>query len=298
MCGIEISDKRTYCGDSCKYSDVELNSKRVRVDKNDSNFELKCNICEWKTKDVLNMGGHPSKHLREKHNIQSDNYSEYFNKVEIVIVETWKCPDCEWTTKDLKNISGCVTSHMKRHYNTLEEFIHKYPQYNHLFFKQIGIINKNEEVKNEENGIECLICNKRFYKLTQTHLAKHNLLPSEYKAKYGIDITCSVRTSSIQSMKSNDPVIKSKMIETLKNTNNSRFGVNSYSQTDIGREIIKRKTLANTYNKYINSEILNSHVELLFAVDEYLGNVGQEYRFLCKNCNTEFVGKIENGRIP
>lgn len=298
MCTNEIPDNRIYCGNNCKYSDFELNSKRIRKEKNDINKKLQCKLCQWETKDILNCGGHPKKHLNVKHNIISNNYMEYFNILNKEKTSIWICPDCSWESNDINNISGCITTHIKKHYNNISNFFEKYPQYNYLFQKQINSIKKDENMQKDENNIKCELCGKLFYKLTQTHLAKHDLTPNQYKEKYGVHTTCSEKTTKIQSKKSNDPLIKSKMIASLKKTNNEKFGFNSYTQTKEGKDIIQKKTFVNTYNNYIHSKKLNEHVELLFTVDEYLGNINKEYKFLCKKCNKEFYGKLENGRIP
>lgn len=298
MCKKEISDNRIYCGNVCKYSDKELNAKRIRKEKNDDNKELRCNLCGWKTKDVLNFGGYPKKHLNNIHNIIENDYMKYYQILNKKIILTWECPICRWKSKDINNVSGCITTHIGKHFDNICDFIKKYPDNKNIFTKQLNVIKKKNDIEIDGNNIECKICNKLFYKLTQTHLIKHGLTPTEYKNKFGVDITCSAKTSKKQIDKSNDPNIKSKMIESLLRTNNKKFGVNSFTQTDRGKELVRNKTLKNTYNKYINSIELGKHVKILFSENEYNGNLNSQYKFLCKKCNNEFYGKIENGRIP
>ena len=200
-----------YCSNTCKFSDAELNAKRSRKEKNDFTKLLKCTLCEYTTKDILNLGGHAKKHLIQNHNIHESNYIDYYKEIDKPIIEMWKCPECEWKTKDLKNVSGWITSHIiKTHNIEMQDFLIKYPEYLELFNKQSNIIKRNYSLL--ESNIECKICGMKFYKLSQTHLQKHGITPTEYKIKFGIKNTASQKTSKLQTEKSNDPKIKSKII--------------------------------------------------------------------------------------
>ena len=53
-----------------------------------------------------------------------------------------------------------------------------------------------------KSTIKCLICNKEFKRLTQTHLNEHGLTPNTYKEKFGVDTICSEESSKIQKEKS------------------------------------------------------------------------------------------------
>ncbi len=53
-----------------------------------------------------------------------------------------------------------------------------------------------------KSSIKCLICNKEFKRLTQTHLKEHGLAPNGYKEKFGINSICSEESSKIQKEKS------------------------------------------------------------------------------------------------
>ena len=254
-------------------------------------------MCEYTTKDILNLGGHAKKHLIQNHNIHESNYIDYYKEIDKPIIEMWKCPECEWKTKDLKNVSGWITSHIiKTHNIEMQDFLIKYPEYLELFNKQSNIIKRNYSLL--ESNIECKICGMKFYKLSQTHLQKHGITPTEYKIKFGIKNTASQKTSKLQTEKSNDPKIKSKMIQTLLKTNNTKYGVNSYTQTKEGKENVRLRTITNTYTKYASSKKLSEHVQMLFDISEYDGTRNKQYKFLCKKCNVEFYGSLENGRIP
>jgi len=180
ICNSEIPNNRIYCGNKCKYLDSELNSKRARKEKNDVDKKLKCKLCEWQTKDILNLGGHPKKHLKEKHNIVTDNYIEYFNEIKIISPEKWNCPLCDWSTIDLNNKSGCITHHIKNKHNmTLLELIDKYPE------KKIDN-DRNERLKLiRNNNVECKICGEKLLFITNSHLRKHKITQEQYKNIYG-----------------------------------------------------------------------------------------------------------------
>lgn len=53
-----------------------------------------------------------------------------------------------------------------------------------------------------ESLIKCLICQKEFKRLTQTHLKEHELTPNSYKEKFGLKTICSEESSKIQKEKS------------------------------------------------------------------------------------------------
>ena len=66
ICNKDTTNK-IYCSNKCKFSDTELNKSRKRKIVNDNSKILECNICNWTTKDILNTGGHPLKHLKNNH---------------------------------------------------------------------------------------------------------------------------------------------------------------------------------------------------------------------------------------
>jgi hypothetical protein len=187
MCDNELTKpwQDTYCSNGCKHSDPELNAKRARTDKNDPAKRLKCNLCDYITKDVVNLGGHATSHLRNVHKIYDENYSNHYTITEAIKKETVTCPICnDWSTIDLQNKSGWFTVHILSHSITIEDFLKKYPKYESMIKKQSGILQKEKSLQDKNNSIECKICGEKFYKLSNTHLVKHNITPDQYKQKY------------------------------------------------------------------------------------------------------------------
>ena len=179
MCQKEIENHRTYCSNECKHSDSELNAKRTSPIKNEKNKKLKCNICQWETKDILNKGGYPKKHLKEKHSIITDDYMENFSIIDTPLVPTWKCPECNWESKDINNVSGWITTHVKKHYKNAEDFFIKYPE---LRFSSHQL---NMDFLKSTSDIECEICHEKLLFISNSHLRKHGITQKQYKEKFG-----------------------------------------------------------------------------------------------------------------
>lgn len=160
---------------------------------------LKCTICNWTTEDILNKGGHPRRHLKEKHAIIVDkyDYKEYFVENIIEDKPIFKCPLCnDWTTVDVDNKSGWTTIHLETVHGLKSwEFYEQYPEYTHMWTYygpreklRHGIINGGSD-----NYVECLECGKKLLKLTNSHLKIHNITFNEYKRKHNVKTVTSNR---------------------------------------------------------------------------------------------------------
>jgi len=80
----------------------------------------------------------------------------------------------------LKNKSGSFTKHIRENHGNILDFCEKYTSYRDVLpFEKL----KNKQ-RLEEDGIECKICGQKFDKLTNTHLQKHDITPTEYKIKF------------------------------------------------------------------------------------------------------------------
>jgi len=190
ICNSEIksSHAKIYCSNKCKFADKELNSKRVHKVKNDKTKFLECTICHKSVYDILNLGGHATRHLREAHNIHDDNYDKYYilKDVPISTKKKFHCPLCDWTSNDLNNSSGWFTNHLKKeHKLSIHEFLVDYPDYEHLWTHYIVKQNRRNLFEDKDNYITCKICNKKFKYLTNSHLKLHNITQKKYKKKYG-----------------------------------------------------------------------------------------------------------------
>ena len=193
-CNKPISKHRIYCSNECKFSDNTYNKQRsVRTEKiNDSdNKILECKECGKETTDVNNFSGFAKKHLLKKHNIDTDNYLEYYNIKDKPKKEKLECPYCDWTTNDLNNSSGWFTKHLKKQHNiSPKEFCKHYPELQYLWnFKSKKKTNiKKIPINDKENsGVLCKICNNK-YQITgmATHIIyNHNISVEEYVGLYG-----------------------------------------------------------------------------------------------------------------
>ena len=80
----------------------------------------------------------------------------------------------------------------------------------------------------------------------------------------------------------------------VKETNQKNLGVDYPSQC----QEIKAKVQKTNFTKYYNEKLLNfTHVEILFTLEEYQGNL-KPYTFLCNTCNQEFSFVLRDGKIP
>lgn len=196
ICGTEISEKRIYCSNKCKFSDADYNTSRTPKLKNDPQYSLECKLCGHITTDIHNLGGHCTTHLNKSHNIVNGSWKDHFELVDVQLKPTWKCPMCDWTTPDLLNKSGCITNHLSRiHTLTLLEFNDKFPS-NVVSIRKVEIKEKKVKIpkpiissENTRNAPEviCKICGLVTNTMgIATHLKyAHKISNQEYIDTYG-----------------------------------------------------------------------------------------------------------------
>lgn len=190
----EGKSSRIYCSALCRNKDPELTLQRtIKKNVNDPSNRIRCIQTNKVFKDIHNISGVLTKH---SNNILKKDFTffdyEIFN-YDSPNVENIQCPLCEWKTIDVNNKSGMFTSHIKNKHNiNIEEFCIKFPLYSHLWKRQLD---KIKFFKDEDNLIECLECNKKFSRINNKHLIKHNMTLVEYKLKYGLITCCSVNSS-------------------------------------------------------------------------------------------------------
>ena len=134
---------------------------------------------------------HPSNYHKRNYKTITGKYwhEQYFNIIqkEKVKKDTKKCAYCNWETIDIENKSGMYLTHLKKEHNVdLECHLKKFPQDENYFEIQFIKLQK-EKIKNKENinYVICKICNKKFRKISNTHLLnKHNITAEEYKQKF------------------------------------------------------------------------------------------------------------------
>jgi hypothetical protein len=186
VCNNDISDKRIYCSNKCKFSDKDYNKSRVSNVKNVGNKIVKCKLCDYTSFDENNKSGCLTRHIRT--HIQSyDNLFDYFDVVDYVDnIDRWECPLCEWSTSDTQNKSGCITSHIKKVHNlTVGEFMNTYPN-NSFSSKEHRLGNRFSD---PNDYVECKICNEKLSIISNTHCMNiHGITQEEYKNTYGDEI--------------------------------------------------------------------------------------------------------------
>lgn len=119
-------------------------------------------------------------------------YDELFDKKEKTYKETRKCRLCDWETEDIINKTGCFVNHIKDvHAKEIGDYLTEFPEDLHLHPTHISKESKKEFLSKEGNYVNCLECGRPMKIVNMTHLKTHNLTPTEYKLKYGIEIITS-----------------------------------------------------------------------------------------------------------
>jgi hypothetical protein len=203
ICKKQINNKRIYCCNKCKFSDDEYNLARSKKSiSNDFSKKLCCPRCDWTTKDINNLSGRVTNHIKS-HSDVNLKFIDFriIDDLEFIqesAKEKLKCCICNWSTKDIKNKSGVFTNHIKTVHNlSLGEFIElhgeKYPD---LWKIGKNNIERRTLINSDPyNRIVCNICNEPLKILSNSHLKKHNITQSEYKDIYGSII--SANTSAL-----------------------------------------------------------------------------------------------------
>ena len=104
-----------------------------------------------------------------------------------------KCLECGKQWNDKTNRSGLLTTHIKNfHKMNIFDYIKKYPESKELLggssnwrIKELDIFSKEEG----KDFIMCKICNKKMHRINNKHLKKHDLTVSEYRKKYGNNLS-------------------------------------------------------------------------------------------------------------
>ena len=89
----------------------------------------------------------------------------------------------------------------------------------------------------------------------------------------------------------------SQLKEKIYNTNLLKYGFEIATKNKVIIENSKRTWYDKIYDALINTDRLENKVKPLFSKLEYEGSK-KDYKFLCLKCNNDFIGKIEDGKIP
>jgi len=132
----------------------------------------------------------PSSYIRRKYLSDNKNHwhLQYFNISKKNEKEVFQCKYCDWNTVDLDNKSGWYTTHLINNHNkSIEDYILEFPNEKFKFKTLLSKVEQKKETQIEGNYVECKICGEKNRYLTNTHLKKHGITPSEYKLKFGIE---------------------------------------------------------------------------------------------------------------
>lgn len=85
--------------------------------------------------------------------------------------------------------------------------------------------------------------------------------------------------------------------EKINKTNIEKYGYEIATKNKDVSDKLRRTWYNNVYDNLINSDRLENKILPLFSKEEYFGSKNA-YPFKCLACNTDFIGKIEDGKIP
>jgi len=154
----------------------------------------------FETLDYENRAGILTTYIMNKYGVKSPtlydrriyyqttgNYwwEQWFDIIPCANEQVKRCPYCNWETTDLDNKSGAFEVHLKSVHNlTIDEHIKNYPEDISYFKKHQKKIAREEILMDDENFVICPICNKKYEKLTKSHLLTHGLDFQEFKKRY------------------------------------------------------------------------------------------------------------------
>jgi very-short-patch-repair endonuclease len=178
-----------YCSNQCKLTHKAGIEKRTKKkEKQDDTKILVSKIDGKNFSDLHNYSGALTRYLKTL-NIDVEDVFQYFEIRDKIVKETYKCKYCDWKTVDLKNKSGQITVHLKnKHSVTPSQHLISYPEDNDMW-----VYSPSKEIrdfilsKDTNSFIECQECNKKFKRLTITHMKFHNMTLDQYRRKYSIN---------------------------------------------------------------------------------------------------------------
>lgn len=190
----------------------EKTKKNIRFDKKGApsffeegkDYVAVCKQTGKRFSDYMNASGIITRHLEQimpdmKHETNTKKreffkttgrpwYHEHFDfhETKIVVKEKRKCAYCDWTTNDLTNASGWYTVHLRSAHNfDVHQHVKQFPDESHLFATELKRRSHNEWVKSDPSRrISCKVCGEEMKKITETHLQKHGMTLSDYRARF------------------------------------------------------------------------------------------------------------------
>jgi ribosomal protein S18 acetylase RimI-like enzyme len=220
-------------------------------------YKAVCKKTGFESKDFMNKSGFLTRHVFENYGVQFDSsndkskkyflengkywFEEYFDIVKIEKVAVRKCHYCDEWVMPLDGNDRQYKMHLARaHKINVRTHLEKYPEDKSLFVKNSLKIEKEDNIN---NWIVCKICGEKMQSINTNHLKKHNLTASEYKFKYGNNLSQSTYEKLAEVARNNNmyhikPNFTSKQEIEIKSFLQS-LGVNSASD----RKILKGKEI-------------------------------------------------------
>lgn len=188
ICNCPLNHKqKKYCSVTCK-SKAQVKEK-TNIKSTINTERYKC-IIDDKTFSINSLKSGALK----KHSLYTLNIPYDINDYEIINIELkdnyWSCPYCSHKIVNNTNndASGFIRKHIEIH-TTIENYVVEFPKEISLWKMYFRRKKLEEEMLVVDNQIECKICNKTFKKLSNSHLQKHNITPTEYKLQYNSTTT-------------------------------------------------------------------------------------------------------------
>lgn len=156
---------------------------------------------KFSTFDYMNHGGFLTSYITKNYGVEKPTLQfrrQYYRKTgdywweqwfDIILEEnseTKKCPYCNWETVDLDNKSGAFQNHLLNEHNkTVEEYLEEHPEDSSYFNKYSKEKQRDDALKEDGNYVICPICEKRFWRITESHVLKeHNMTLDEFRQRY------------------------------------------------------------------------------------------------------------------
>lgn len=130
----------------------------------------------------------PSLYKRKKYYKENNKhwFEQYFDVVEKEVEETEvkKCPYCDWTTVDINNNSGAFIVHLKNvHNKSVEDYLVDFSN-DREYFKLANKTLDRQLETDSDKYVVCKVCGKKFSRIDNVHLKKHNLTKEQYLSIY------------------------------------------------------------------------------------------------------------------
>jgi len=129
--------------------------------------------------------------------VKSDNPIEHFNIIDnpYKSLERCHCKLCDKTFKDPTNTSGQLTAHIQKQHNvTIQDYVKQFPEETHLFKAILKILSQEDPtLTNEDERIQCPLCNKYFKQIKAAHIKLHGMTVKEFKEYTGLNNLQSVK---------------------------------------------------------------------------------------------------------